>query len=202
MRFIDITGKKYGDWTVIKRNKDMGPRTYWICECVCGSIRNVEAGRLKAGGSLRCKACATRNRLTTHGKSNHLIYGVWLGIKKRCYNQNEDMYHRYGGRGITVCGEWMASFENFLKDMGDGYRKGLQIDRIDNDGNYEPSNCRWITPINNIRNSTIARLNLSDVKDIKLKISLGVNQSELARKYGISRSTICDIKYQRTWGDV
>ena len=80
-----------------------------------------------------------------HGLCKHPLYTVYHGIKKRCYYEKHNQYHRYGGRGITICDRWLESFENFFEDVSEGYEKGLQLDRINNDGDYEPSNVRWVT---------------------------------------------------------
>jgi len=80
-----------------------------------------------------------------HGLCKHPLYQVYHGMKKRCYYEKHNQYHNYGGRGITVCDRWLESFENFYADVIEGYEKGLQLDRRDNNGNYEPSNCRWVT---------------------------------------------------------
>lgn len=95
---------------------------------------------------------AERNRKNaTHGRSNDPIFAVWSSMVKRCRNPNDRAFKDYGGRGIKVCDRWLTSFENFLADMGEP-TPGMQLDRIDNEGNYEPRNCRWVTSKQNCRN--------------------------------------------------
>lgn len=92
-----------------------------------------------------------------HGYSNTKEYITWTSIKQRCYNKNYICYKRYGGRGIKVCDRWLKSFENFLIDMGSHPGKGYSIDRIDNDDDYKPENCRWATPIEQIHNRSCSK---------------------------------------------
>ena len=122
--------------------------------------------------------------MTTHGMSNSKIYRVWRGIINRCENPNHKDYARYGGRGVRVCDEW-KTFDGFYKwAQGSGYAEGLQIDRTDNDGDYRPDNCRWITQLENENN----RRDTVFIEYNGERISL----SNLARKTGINRSTLYD----------
>lgn len=148
----DITGKRFGRWLVIK--KDISKKLYWICKCDCGTIKSVYGSNLRLGKTKSC-GCLLRETSSrihkTHGKYHNPIYSVWAGMLRRCKNKNDSHYHFYGGRGIKVCNRW-EKFINFYEDMSDGYKKGLQIDRIDTNGNYEPGNCRWVTPKQNSQN--------------------------------------------------
>ena len=167
MKLRDLTGQKFGRWTVMYRAVEKcGRRTYWHCVCDCGQEKDVMADNLTAGKSTSC-GCITREKTSesnrTHGDSKSKLYGVWCNIKCRCLNKNSKQYSDYGKRGILLCDEWANSYEAFKKWSEDnGYREGLSIDRIDNNGNYEPNNCRWVDSVvqaNNRRNNRIFTLN-------------------------------------------
>lgn len=144
----DLCGQKFGLYTAIERFKNI-ERNAWYYKCICECrTESIIAGyRLKNGKSKKCPHC----RVKTHGMSYTSTFRIWTGILRRCLNSNFKAYKYYGGRGITVCERWKNSFENFLSDMGER-PKNLQIDRINNNGNYEPSNCRWVTAKENNHN--------------------------------------------------
>lgn len=146
-----MIGKNFGFWKVlsgpIKRNK----KTYYLCECKCNKQREVRNDQLLYGKTLKCSSCANSISSKKHGLSKNSIYTRWKGIKSRCLDPKKDNYSRYGKLGITICERWLK-FENFLSDMGFPPFKKAQIDRIDPFGNYEPSNCRWVTPKENANN--------------------------------------------------
>lgn len=151
----DYTGQKFGAWTILARGNR--PKM-WLAECQCGNICHVNIDNLKAGRSKNCQKCRgekSRQRQETHGLSKTRLYYVWLSMRNRCYRPQTNGYERYGGRGITVCKEWREHFEPFAEwAITNGYRQGLQIDRVDNNGNYEPQNCRWVTHRENLNNTS------------------------------------------------
>ena len=151
----DLTRKRFERLTVIEFAGMDQQTTLWRCRCQCGNETVVPSKKLNNGHTRSCGCLAqdTRSkngaRNTTHG---HIVggkmsptYGTWVSMKSRCYNPGYARYERYGGRGITVCKRWLRSFENFLADMG-VRPPGTSIDRINPNGNYTPSYCRWATP--------------------------------------------------------
>lgn len=158
----DMTGQRFGRWTVLER-AGTGKRTaLWLCQCECGTRRVIQGGALRFGSTYSC-GCRTRDNNKehpnnkTHGMTGSRLYRIWAGMKRRCYNANAVNYANYGGRGIEVCEEWKDSFETFHSwAVANGYNDTLTIDRINTDGNYEPLNCKWASykeQANNRRNS-------------------------------------------------
>lgn len=130
-----------------------GKRYYIRAFCSgCSQIRTVNLYNYKYGKSTQCRQCAARKQHTKHGMHNTPIYKVWVNMIQRCTNSNIPRYNDYGGRGIQVCDRWRNSFEDFLADVGEPPEPKMQLDRINNDGNYEPANCRWVTPKANAGN--------------------------------------------------
>lgn len=140
-----------------------------------------------------------RHGLTDGKKYRHPIYIAWQNMKSRCYNKNNAKYHRYGGRGIIVCNDWL-NIENFLKwCLMNGWSEGLSIDRKNNDGNYEPDNCQWISKPRNSRKKSTTKLTIEQAIEIRDKYDKGENDYELAKQYGVCHGTIWFIIKNRTW---
>lgn len=137
-----------------------------------------------------------------HGMSSLPEYSIWVHMKGRCGNEGNPRFYAYGGRGIFVCERWKKSFKDFYSDMGPRPSKTHQLDRIDNDKGYSPDNCRWTTPIENIRNGRTAKLNKIQVLEIKQALKDGITCAELSKKYRVSYSAIHGIKAKRYWVDV
>ena len=149
-QLIDLTGMKFGRLTVIERaeNSKCGqPR--WLCKCDCGNEVVVQGGHLISGHTVSCgcfRKEITREKSTTHGMRHTKIYNTWYDIKRRCYNPNRKDYKHYGGRGITMFPEWIDDFQafyNYVSNLPHFGEEGYSLDRINNNGNYEPDNLRW-----------------------------------------------------------
>jgi hypothetical protein len=199
---------KFGELTIlnetIKRSKSRGK--YYLCKCSCGNIKEILGNSLKLGNTKSC-GCFHKEKAKIQGLSNKKHgecsnyqvtkeYTTWISIKQRCNNKNNKNYNNYGGRGIKVCDRWLNSFENFLEDMG-RKPKGYSIERINNNGNYEPNNCKWI-PINkqyeNKRRNKKAKLNI--LKAIRIRFLynyIQTSQYNLSKRFNCSRETIRDI---------
>ena len=151
-RRVELAGQRFGKWVVLHRVEG----ALWKCRCDCGNEREVQTGTLKLGKSKSC-GCAGKDWCRTHGMEGTATYNVWAGLIQRCTNKRCREYPRYGGRGIRVCARWRESFEAFLSDMGEK-PSGKSIDRIDNNGDYEPGNCRWATNSEQMRNRSTTEM--------------------------------------------
>lgn len=169
MKNIDITNNRYGKLVAIERSTNISGKTAWKCKCDCGNITyvstsNLTCNRIRSCGCLKLEKLLERS--TTHNQRHTYLYEVWKGIRQRCKNSKHSSYHNYGGRGIKVCEAWDKSFQAFYDwSYANGYstenqkdeKLKLTIDRIDNNGNYEPSNCRWVDRKTQTRNMRTTR---------------------------------------------
>ena len=196
MKRVEVKkGERYGRLTIIREVEPAGSShkrvRRFLCRCDCGNeiicrLPNLKSGTTKSCGCYR--KFVSSNRRDCHHLQNTRIYRIWCGMKRRCYNKHNEHFDRYGGRGIIVCDEWKTDFMNFYDwAMSNGYDDKLSIDRINNEGNYEPSNCRWANQKQQILNSTAA-----------IKCSLGgniVSLSDIADILGVSFKRIRRIVY-------
>lgn len=184
----DLTGRVFGKLTVIGRE----PKRKVHCRCECGRLCTVDAGNLRSGRTTSCNNHRDHvNQTHGHTKNQRPTpeYRTWQNMLKRCYKPNAHRYERYGGRGIRVCDRW-RSFENFLADMGSKPSPKYSLDRINNDGNYEPSNCRWSSLQRQSRNKSTSRMLDFNGKSMCV--------ADWADEVGIKRSVLND-RLRRGW---
>lgn len=159
-RAVDMTGQTQGYLTLTHYVGSNGHKSLWQALCVCGSTKIIAASEFRKmqkrniETSCGCQLKATQSRKQrTHGMSKHKAFAVWRSMNDRCRLPTHQAWKNYGGRGITVCGEWQHSFQNFWDDMGSTYAEGLTLERKDNSQGYSPDNCIWATPRRQARNT-------------------------------------------------
>ncbi len=217
--FKDLTNQRFGRLIVISRgeNKIYGnnkrrTRIRWNCLCDCGKTTLVSANKLASGRTQSCGCLRTElivNRRSTHKLSDSLFYKIWRAIKNRCLREKDQAYKDYGGRGITVCKEWL-SFENFRDDMYESYlnhaeefgERNTSIDRINNNGHYCKENCKWATRLEQANNTRRNRYFEAISPDGEKYIAR--SQSLFAKEHGLTRRSICHVlhcqkKHEQGW---
>lgn len=175
----DFSGMKIGKLSVVGFSHRVGVKRYFRCICECGREVIAHTARFRRTAMPSCRHCVSKGtkRHLTHGLSHTPEWKHWCNMRKRCENPNDQAYNRYGGRGIRVCDRW-SDFGNFYADMGPRPSAKHSIDRVDNDGHYEPGNCRWATPKDQANNRRSSRI-----------LSIGGEQltlSQVADKHGLT----------------
>lgn len=183
MKPEDRSGQKFGKWTALS----YAGKSSWNCECECGIRRVVKTGPLLSGASRGCKGCGRRR----HGLADSSEYAIWKTMKRRCLKTSDPKYPRYGGRGISVCERWTNSFPLFVEDMGLRPSSDHSIDRINNDGNYEPGNCRWATRLEQSANRSTTKL----IEYMGQQVSI----AEAARIAGVVDEGTAASRLERGW---
>ena len=223
-RIVDLTNMKFGRLTPIRFVERKNGRSLWECVCDCGNhtivgYSNLVNGITKSCGcyDIECKLQRNKDRRKSATSeefrcyqfiSDHPLYGIWSSMVTRCYNPNRKQYDNYGGRGIRVCDRWLGEngFENFVHDMGERPSPEHSIDRIDVNGNYEPSNCRWATIKEQSRNKRTTKyvyLNGDEIPLAELCEILGLNyysvNAKLSRGFDLDyivHNPNCDFRYK------
>lgn len=196
-------GQQFGRWTVLGPS---GRPTHWQCRCECGTARIVFIGSLNSGISQSC-GCLKRElssaRRLKHGLTDTAEHVAWMQMRRRCESPTATQYAHYGGRGIQVCERW-SEFKNFLADLGPRPSASHSLDRIDPEGHYEPSNCRWADREQQSQNRRWNKLTSAIVARARLLSRQGLTSSEIQRRLGISchRSTMNLAIAGKTWKNV
>lgn len=195
----DLAGERYGRWLVLSFSHQKNRASYWLCRCDCGTERTVIGTTLINGSSLGCgctRMANMRKGRRTHGatgtKRRHPEYNIWRNMRGRCHNPKYLDYPRYGGRGITVCDEWMNDFSRFIFDMGPRPSLKHSIERLDNDAGYSKENCIWATntvQANNKRNTIFLILDGEQISlpDACRKLSISYDMVKCRRLSGWPR---------------
>lgn len=194
--FKDLTGERFGRLEVLgvarKVTSGKRERYYWACRCDCGNEKEVRTDCLTSGLVKSC-GCLKKEQNKINLTANHRhklsrtrLYQEWQSMKDRCLNPNIPCYERYGGRGISICDDWLYPDNFFNWAMTNGYDNSLTIDRIDNGGDYEPSNCRWVdikTQCRNRRSNIIVEYEGQEMTLIEASEKSGINYGALTRRY-------------------
>ena len=199
MRKIDMIGQRYGRLVVISQSESIKPgRLRWLCKCDCGNECVVKGISLRRGNTKSCGCLSSENAQQramehiTHGQSKTRLYRIWVNMRSRCNKPSHPDYPRYGARGIKVCEEWDNSFQPFYNwSMSNGYRENLSIDRIDNESNYSPDNCRWVDT--NVQNNNTRRNHYITYNGETLTIG------QWSKKQGINKHTLYARLATRGW---
>lgn len=184
-RRLDLSNRWFGRLRVIRSIGSRSGRQFWKCLCSCGNVTDVESSSLVRGNTTSCGCARYENATassTTHGMSHLPEYSTWKSIRRRCLVETSKDYKDYGGRGIKICDTWIESFENFYADMGPRPSPNHSIDRENNNGNYEPGNCRWTTAEEQALNKRTTRYVIYHGESIPMV--------QLARTHGINYSRL------------
>ncbi len=199
----DMIGQKYGRLTVLKfhgldNNKK---NSTWICSCDCGNQTCVSRNNLILKKTLSC-GCYNRerfkNQFTKHGQTESETYFRWTDMKTRCLNKNSISYKNYGKRGISICDEWINSFENFISDLGE-CKKGMTLERLDNNKGYFKENCKWVYKGQQARNRRTVKLDMDKARCIRFLVKNGFKQSHISKFFNCNPVTINYVVSGKTW---
>lgn len=188
-KFIDLTGNTYGRWSVQSQATSRNKNSYWVCQCICGTVKEIAGNSLKNGDSSSC-GCYLKEVNTIHGETKNAtssrLYRIWANMWTRCTNPKTNDFEQYGGKDITICSTW-ENFINF-KDwaIANNYSDLLTLDRIDVSGGYSSKNCRWVTTTAQARNKSVHKNSSSGYtgvyfrkKENKYVVTITVNKKRI-----------------------
>jgi hypothetical protein len=199
-----VIGAVFGRLTVIEQTgRTKWKELLWRCRCECGQVVTVQGKCLRRGSTRSCGCLVNEYpHGIKHGHRYTRLYRIWTGMITRCENPKAKDFYRYGGAGVHICNTWRRDFAAFHDwAISAGYSDSLTIDRIDSTGNYEPSNCRWVTPVDNSRHTRNTKLSLILAEQIRQLTVSGLSHESIARRFGVSRSNVSLIAEGKAWVD-
>lgn len=200
-KFVDLTGQRFGRLAVVKETTAPSGRLAWLCRCDCGAEKTVLSSNLRSGATTSCGCFhkeVVAKTTTVHGRRKHPMYSVWRAMLRRCAVPEDPSFSRYGGRGITVSEAW-HDMDQFFADMEPSWQKGLELDRIDNDGPYSKENCRWTTRAANAQNKGDTVLNWPLVESVRGRYWNGETPKQIASSLGLRYGVVHRCISNRTW---
>lgn len=198
---IDLSGTRLTGAVVVGLAEPKNGTKRWLVKCDCGRHYATATWNITSGNSQWCRGCGRKRRPSQHGhasRNGSPTYHTWSQMKNRCLHPSSNNWANYGGRGIAICERWQT-FYGFLADMGER-PIGTTLDRVDPNGNYEKSNCRWADSRTQARNKRTTKLSEDAVREIRRIYNAGgITQWTLAKLHGVSQSTIADVVSGRRW---
>lgn len=196
---VDITGKSFYEWTAVSPAPSVNRMTYWNVRCSCGTVSVRSTETLRRGDTHSCgckKATGPETANYKHGMSNTPIHRAWVQMRGRCLQEGHALYRYYGARGITVCDTWRDDFMAFYRDMHGTWRSGLTLERNDVNGNYELSNCRWATQMEqmqNLRRSHRVQTPQGEMSLRQLSEATGIQLSTIRSRYKTNPALLAEV---------